>query len=235
MIGGGIIGLELATVYRGARLEDHRRRAARSAAPGNRPGSRQATPETDRRALRSDPSPDRGDLAHAPEERAESSALERRSAGVRPCPGGGRPKAQRGRDRRRGGRSRRGRARVHLRRPPPAHERTLDLRHRRRRRRPDARPQGHARGKDRGRGDRGSPGRRVRPRRDPVGRVHRSRGRVDGPDRDRRSRAGDRVREGHVSVGGVRACARARARRGDDEAPVRAGYAARCSAPASSA
>ena len=76
-------------------------------------------------------------------------------------------------------------ARVHPGRPPAAHERAGDLRDRRRRRRPDARPQGLARGQGRRRGDRRRSRRRVRPPDDPVGRLHRPRGGVDGADRDR--------------------------------------------------
>ena len=85
---------------------------------------------------------------------------------------------------RRGGRSRGRRRRVHPGRPPDAHERAAHLRHRRRRRRPDARPQGLARGQGRGRGDRRAQ-RGVRRADDPVGGLHRPRGRLDGPDRDR--------------------------------------------------
>ena len=77
---------------------------------------------------------------------------------------------------------------LHPRRPPDADQRPVDLRDRRHRRRPDARPQGLPRGQDRRRGDRRCARRRVRRPHDPVGRLHRSRGRVDGPDRDRRAR-----------------------------------------------
>ena len=70
-----------------------------------------------------------------------------------------------------------------------AHQRARHLRDRRHRRGPDARPQGDARGQDRGRGHRRSPGSRIRRADGPVGRLHRSRGRLDGPDRDRRQGA----------------------------------------------
>ena len=51
---------------------------------------------------------------------------------------------------------------------------------------PDARPQGIARRQGRGRGDRRCAGRRVRCARNPFGRLHRPGGRVDGADRDGR-------------------------------------------------
>ena len=56
--------------------------------------------------------------------------------------------------RRRQGRRERERARLHPRRQPDAHQRAAHLRHRRHRRRADAGPQGHARGQARRRGDR---------------------------------------------------------------------------------
>ena len=61
------------------------------------------------------------------------------------------------------GRRQRRRRRLHPGRPPAAHQRAGDLRDRRRGRRPDARPQGLARGQGRRRGDRGRARRRVRP------------------------------------------------------------------------
>ncbi len=64
-------------------------------------------------------------------------------ADVRPGAGRGGTGAQRQGDRGGGGRGVRGRAWVHRRRPPDAHQCPRDLRDRRHRRRPDARPQGH--------------------------------------------------------------------------------------------
>ncbi len=60
-------------------------------------------------------------------------------------------------------------------------------------------------------GDRGAEG-RFRPTLDPVGRLHRPGGRLDGTDRDRGEAGRDRLREGRVSLGGVRTGALARAR-----------------------
>ena len=53
----------------------------------------------------------------------------------------------------------------------------------------------------------------LRRARDPLGRLHRSRGRLDGPDRDRGQGRGHRLREGVVPLGGVRPRAVARPRR----------------------
>ena len=66
--------------------------------------------------------------------------------------GFGRTPPERRGDRRRSGRGRRRRARLHRRRPADAHQRLAHLRHRRRRRPADARPQGVARGQGRRRG-----------------------------------------------------------------------------------
>ncbi len=71
-------------------------------------------------------------------------------------------------------------------RQPAAHERPRHLRDRRHRRRADARPQGHPRGQGRRRSDRGGAWRRIRRAHGSVGRLHRPRGRLDGPHRDRR-------------------------------------------------
>ena len=113
------------------------------------------------------------------------------------------------------------RARLHPGRPSVAHRRARDLRDRGHRRRADARSQGLARGHGRRRGDRG-PAVGVRCAGDPVGRLHGSRGRVDGADRDRGARVRDRVREGGVPVGRLRTGAGARPRRRAHEAARRA-------------
>jgi NADPH-dependent 2,4-dienoyl-CoA reductase/sulfur reductase-like enzyme len=118
-------------------------------------------------------------------------------------------------------RRRRGhRPRLHRGRLADAHERRAHLRDRRRRRPADARAQGRARGPRRGRGRRGAeePLRRAR---DPVGRVHRSRDRVGRPDRGRREGEGHRGHQGRAAVGRVGTRDRERPRRGPHEAPVR--------------
>ena len=79
---------------------------------------------------------------------------------------------------------------------------------RRRPRRADAGPQGHARGRAGGRGDRGRErllGRAL----DPERRLHRSRGRLDGPDRDPGQGRGHAVRGRRLPVGRFRPRARA--------------------------
>ncbi len=97
------------------------------------------------------------------------------------------PQAERWCDRRRRSRRHRGIQWVHQRRPPDADERALDLCHRRCRPRADAGPQGDSRGPYRRRGHRRGAGRGVRRADDPLRRLHRPRGGVDGADRGRRS------------------------------------------------
>ena len=86
--------------------------------------------------------------------------------------------------RRRQGRRARHRPRLHRRRQPDAHQRAAHLRHRRHRRPADARAQGGARGPRRRR-SRGRAEVVLRCARDSVGRLHRSRGRVGGRHRGR--------------------------------------------------
>ena len=133
-----------------------------------------------------------------------------------------------------GRRRQRRRARVHRRRRPDEDQRRRDLRDRRHRRRPDARPQGHPRGQGRRRGDRRGE-RSLRRADDPVGRLHRPRGGLDGPHRDRRQGRRRGVREVHLPVGRIRPGARAGSLRGDDQAARGAGVASACSGPGSSA
>ena len=109
-------------------------------------------------------------------------------------------KADRGRERRRDRR----RARLHPGRQAAAHQRAAHLRHRRRGRPADAGPQGGARGQDRGRGGLGHE-ELLRRRGDPVGRLHRPRGRLGRPDRERGQGQGHQVRQGRLPLGGVRA------------------------------
>ncbi len=119
-------------------------------------------------------------------------------------------------------------------RPRPPNQRLAHLRDRRHHRRADARPQGDPRGQGRRRAHRRSR-RRLRAARDPVRRLHGPRGRLVRPDRDRGQGAGHRVREGGLPVAGLGPRALARPRRGPDEAPDRARNRTRSSAPASSA
>ena len=88
-------------------------------------------------------------------------------------------------------------------RPADAHQRGAHLLDRRRPRRADAGPQGHARGLAGGRGDRGR-GRLVGRALDPVGGLHRPRGRVDRPDRDPGEGRGAGGRDRDVPVGRLR-------------------------------
>ena len=150
VIGGGIIGLEMATVLRRARLQGHGRRDARPAHPGLRPGPRQAAAQADREALRGDPP------RHARREdpsRPRTTACTPRFGGdeetLRPHPRRRRPPPQRRPlDADAAGVEVDERGFIHV-DAPAAHERPAHLRHRRRRRRADARPQGDARGEGR--------------------------------------------------------------------------------------
>ena len=108
------------------------------------------------------------------------------------------------------------------------------LRDRRRGRRADARPQGHARGQGRGRGDRGRE-RRLRRQGDPERRLHRPRGRLDGADRGQGQGGRHRGRDRGVPVGRLRARDRHGPHGGHDQARARARSPSGCSARASSA
>ena len=176
VIGGGIIGLEMATVYDALGSRVTVVELLDQLIPGCDPDLVAAAAEADlRAATRRSISAPRSSAVKAAEERAEGRVLERRRRDVRPDPGRRRaqartaPRSMRpppGRGRRRG---------LHPRRRAAAHQRPVDLRDRRHRRRPDARPQGRPRGQGRRRGDRRRPRRRVRCADDPVGRLHRSR------------------------------------------------------------
>ena len=209
VIGGGIIGLEMATVYDALGSRGHRRRAAGPAHPGLRPRPRAAAAQAHRGPLRGDPPQDVGQRGRGARRRAarhvRGRAASRPSSTASSSPSAARPNGERHRRRRRRRRGRR--ARLHPRRRADAHERPAHLRDRRRRRRADAGPQGHARGQGRRRGDR-RPRRRVRRRDDPVGRLHRPRGRLDGPDRDEAKAEGIEYEKARVPVGGVRPRAR---------------------------
>ena len=130
--------------------------------------------------------------------------------------------------------ARRGRqARLHRRRREPADRRADDLRDRRRRRRADARAQGVARGARRRRRDRRRPERRVRAGGDSRRRLHRSRDRLGGPDRDRRREAGAQGRGREVPLGSVRPRHLARPHRRRHQARHRSRRPSACSASAS--
>ncbi len=108
------------------------------------------------------------------------------------------------------------------------------LRDRRRRRPADAGAQGGARGARRGRGGRRAEELLRRPR-DPVGRLHRSRDRLGRPHRGRREGEGHQGREGPLPVGRVGPGDRQRPRRGAHQAAVRRRRRTGSSAAASSA
>ena len=114
-----------------------------------------------------------------------------------------------------------------------AHQRAGDLRHRRHRRRAAAGPQGDARGQGGGRGHL-RPRRRVRRQDDPVGGLHRPRGGVDGPDRDPGQGRRRGVREGGVPVDRVGPGAGPGPRGGHDQAALRAARPIACWARESS-
>ena len=218
---------------RRARLARDRRRDARPADDGRRPGRRQAAPEADQGPLRGDP-PRRARRGGAGDRRRARGELRRRGGDLRPHPRRGRPAPERQRDRRRARRRERRRARLHPRRPPDAHERAAHLRDRRHRGGADAGPQGEPRGQGGRRGDR-RPRRRVRRPHDPERRLHGPRGRVDGADRDAGEGGRHRGRDRGVPVGGLRPRARHRPPRGDDEADLRARHEAPARAPGSPA
>ena len=96
------------------------------------------------------------------------------------------------------------------------------LRHRRHRGPADAGAQGHARGEGRGRSD-GRQEQLLRRSRDPLGRLHRSGGGLGRDDRERGNSRRPEVRQGSLPLGGQRPLALAWPRRGNDEAAVRRG------------
>ena len=123
-------------------------------------------------------------------------------------------------DRRREGGRRGERPRLRRSRQANAHQHAAHLRHRRHRRPTDAGAQGRARGTCRG-GDRGRQEQRVRGAPDPFSRLHRPGGRVGGRHRRAVQGARHQVRQGRVSVGRIWSRDRQRARRGIHQAAVR--------------
>ena len=98
VIGGGIIGLEMAYGVRCARRKGHRRGTARRPDPRRRSRPDPAVAEAHRKTLRSHLSQDEGDQTRAAEGRLESNLRRREragAAGLRPRPAGGRPAPQR--------------------------------------------------------------------------------------------------------------------------------------------
>ncbi len=139
---------------------------------------------------------------------------------LRPHPGRGRAAAERA-DHRGGERGRRGgRARLHPGGQADADQRGAHLRDRRRGRPADAGAQGGPRGPGRG-GSRRRQEQLLRRQGDPVGRLYRSGSRVGRSDRERAEGEGRQVRQGGVPLGRQRPVAVAGPRRGHHQDPVR--------------
>ena len=141
---------------RAGRQGDHRR-ADGPDHPGCGQGHGDPAAQADRQAVREHLPQGQGDQGRGQAGRAGGQLRGRQRARqrhLRPHPGGGRPEAQRQGDRGRERRRDRRRARLHPGRQAAAHQRAAHLRHRRRGRPADARPQGGARGQGRGRGRR---------------------------------------------------------------------------------
>ena len=185
IVGGGIIGLEMGTVYStlGARLDVVEMLDGLMLGADRdlvKVWQKLNAPRFDNIMLKTKTVERRGAARRHPGEvrrrgRAQGAAL-------RPGAAGGRPRAERQEDRRREGGRERHRPRLHPGRHPDAHQRAAHLRGRRHRRPADARAQGGARGarRRRGRGRRAARRRQagedgVRRARDPERRLHRSR------------------------------------------------------------
>ena len=98
VIGGGIIGLEMASVYEALGIEGDRGRAHRPAHPGLRPGPREAAREARGRALRGDPPEHEGRIGRGRRRRHQGHLRGRRRArrrDLRPRPGRRRAACQR--------------------------------------------------------------------------------------------------------------------------------------------
>ena len=199
VIGGGIIGLEMACVYDALGRQGERRRAhpaahARLRSDLVRPLERRIRARYEQILLGTKVARRRGP--------ADGPAGQLRRARRRPSPQIYRPRAGRRRARRRTasaiGADAAGvtgrRARLHPGRQADAHQRPAHLRDRRHRRAADARAQGDAR-RQGGRRSRGGPQERLRCARHPLGRLHRSGDRLGGPHRDRGQGAGHRLQE----------------------------------------
>ncbi len=152
VIGGGIIGLEMASVYEALGSEVTVVELTDQLIPELRPRSRQAACQAGRGSLRRDPPQHEGRLDRGGRRRDHGGLRGRRRARrrhIRPRPGRGRPPGQRRHPGSRGDRGRGERARRDPRGSVAPHQRFPHLRDRRHHRRSDARPQGDARRQDR--------------------------------------------------------------------------------------
>ncbi len=187
VVGGGIIGLEMATVYDALGSKVSVVEMTPQLVPGCDPDlvkPLQARIEPRYEAIMLETKVERGEGDREGARGQLRGRRRARRAGLRPDPRRRRAPRQRRPARARPER-RRGRRRRHDRgRRPAAHQRSAHLRDRRRHRRPDARPQGDLRRRRRGRGDRRR-GRPLRRPEHPLGRLHRPRDRLDRADRDR--------------------------------------------------
>ena len=208
VVGGGIIGLEMGTVYStlGARLDvvemldglmlGADRDLVKVWEKMNKPRFDRVMLKTKTVAVEA--KKDAIYVTFEGEQAPAGAAALRHGAAV------GRPQPERQEDRRRQGGRGRHRSRLHSGRQSDAHQRAAHLRHRRHRRPADARAQGGARRARRGRG-RGRPEVVLRRARHSVGRVHRSRSRVGRPDRGRSQGQGHQGAEGACFRGPRRA------------------------------
>ena len=223
VLGGGIIGLEMATVYSelGSRVSVVE--LMDQLIPGAdkdivAPLTKRITKRYDDIWLKTKVTAVEAGAgrAHRPLRRREGPRVGR----VRQGPGRGRAPPQRPNDRRRERRRGGGRARVHPRRQAAAHQRAAHLRHRRRRRPAHARAQGRARRQGRRRSRRRQP-QLLRRHRHPLGRLHRPRGRLGRRHRERGQGRRRQVRQGRVPVGRQRPLAVPGPRRGHHQGPLR--------------
>jgi thioredoxin reductase len=234
VIGGGIIGLEMGTVYStlGARLD------VVEMLDGLMQGAdrdlvkvwqKMNAPRFDNIMLKTKTVGGEA-TADGIRIRFEGEGAPKEPQALRPRAAGGRPGAERQAHRRRQGRRRGRRARLHPGRHPDADQRAPHLRDRRHRRPADARAQGDARGprRRRGRGRRAvrrreAEAHRVQRPRDPERRLHRSGDRVGRRHRGRGEGERHEGQEGPVPVERVGPGDRERARRGLHEAAVQRG------------
>ncbi len=212
VIGGGIIGLEMATVYQALGVKV----SVVELTDGLMPGcDRDLVKPLEKRIASRYENVWTGTRVTSVEARAEgltvafAGSRAPQAAVVRSRPGERRAIAERRAHRRRRRRCEAGRARVHHRRSADAHQPAAHLRDRRHRRPADACAQGDARRQGRSR-SRGRPEEQLRRARYSVGRLHGPRDRVGRPHRDRRALTRSRIREGCLSLGRERAITYAR-------------------------
>ena len=239
IVGGGIIGLEMGTVYStlGARLDVVEMLDGLMLGADRdlvRVWQKMNAPRFDNIMLKTKTVGAEGQRRRHPRELRRRGRAEG-AAALRPRAAGGGPQPQRQEDRRRQGRRRRQRPRLHPGGRADAHQRAAHLRHRRHRRPADARAQGGARGACGGRGGCGRRQGALRRARDSQRGLHRPRGGLGGPDRGRGQGARHRGQEGPVPVDGVGPRHRQRPRRRLHQAAVRRTRPTASSAAASSA